>query len=394
MAMMSSRSISGIVARPFAGGTRRALPVPGRQPAGSGAAPSSSRGAGGGTGEEGFALVLVLVVVGLLVTLVVQFNYASRVELELARSYVESIQAAYLAEAGVHVAMALLRTDDNESADGHVIDTLDDQWAQAIPYIPVDDASSVYLSIEDTSRYLNVNQLVTDSGDAVNERLAGVFEELLRQLGRDDAAALVDSVIDWIDPDDQITADGAEDAYYRGVDPPVEIANRRLLSVEELRVVKGFRDDPQLLQGTEEVPGLLKLITAYGTKAFNINTMDAADGYPWLLTSLGGADIQDHQAVIDETTADEIRAARLDEPFATDTDIKNRALTESYRAIQYGGPGVRLLEVTSSYFTIRAVGFVGKLQPGGDDELTQKSVTAVVKRDTGGKVKILYWREE
>jgi len=346
-------------------------------------------------GEQGFALVLVLVVVGLLVTLVVQFNYSSRVELEMARSYVESIQAAYLAEAGVHVAMALLRTDDNKSADGKVIDTLEDQWAQAIPYIPVDEQQSVYLGIEDTSRYLNVNRLVSDTGEAVDEELAGVFEELLRQLGRDDAAALVDSVVDWIDPDDQITNDGAEDAYYRGLDPPVEIANHRLLSAEELRLVKGF--DDELLRGTDEVPGLLNLITVYGPKTFNLNTVDRDDGFPfpWLLTSLGGADTQG-QTVIDETVANDIRAARSDEPFSDPLQIKIRGLLDQaqYNAIQKGGPGVRLLEVTSSYFTIRAVGVVGKPEPGNDGELTQKSVVAVVKRDQGGKVNILYWREE
>ncbi len=349
-------------------------------------------------GEQGFALVLVLVVVGLLVTLVVQFNYSSRVELDLARSYVESIRAAYLAEAGVHLAMALLRTDDNRSADGKPIDTLlpeEDQWVLPIESIQLDETSFASLKIEDTSRYLNVNRLVNDTGDTVDEELAGMFEELLRQLGRDDAEALVDSVIDWIDPDDQITGDGAEDIYYRGLDPPREIANHRLLSAEELRLVKGF--DDTLLRGTEEVPGLLKLITVYGPKTFNLNTVDAEEvfPYPWLLTSLGGADTQG-QTVIDESVAEDIRAARIEEPFSDPLQIKTRGLLDQtqYNAIQKGGPGVRLLEVTSSYFTIHAVGVVGIPEAGGDEELTRKSVTAVVKRDAGGKVKILYWREE
>jgi len=350
-------------------------------------------------GEQGFALVLVLVIVGLLVTLVVQFNYSSRVELDLARSYVESIQAAYLAEAGVHLAMALLRTDDNRSTDGKPIDTLlpeEDQWVLPMESIPLDETSFASLKIEDTSRYLNVNRLVNDTGDTVDEELAGVFEELLRQLGRDDAAALVDSVIDWIDPDDQITGDGAEDIYYRGLDQPREIANHRLLSAEELRLVRGFDDvDGQLLDGTEEVPGLLKLITVYGPKTLNLNTVDAEDVFPWLLTSLGGADTQG-QTVIDESVAEDIRAARIEEPFSDPLQIKTRGLLDQtqYNAIQKGGPGVRLLEVTSSYFTIHAVGVVGIPEAGGDEELTRKSVTAVVKRDAGGKVKILYWREE
>jgi len=391
MVTMRRRATRRGVSPAFPVGARHAVPCSECPPTYHGAASPLPGGTGGGSGEQGFALVLVLVVVGLLVTLVVQFNYSSRVELEMARTYVESIQAAYLAEAGVHVGMALLRTDDNKSTDGKVIDTLEDQWAQAIPYIPVDEGF-VLLSIEDTSRYLNINRLVNDTGETVDEMLAGVFEELLRQLGRDDAAALVDSVIDWIDPDDQITNDGAEEVYYRSLDPPVEIANHRLLSAEELRLVKGF--DDQLLQGTEEVPGLLKLITIHGPKALNLNTVDP-EGYPWLLTSLGGADTQG-QTVIDETVADDIRAARTEDPFSEPVQIKARGIVDQapYNAIEKGGTGVRLLEVTSSYFTIRAVGAVGKPEAGGGEELTQKSVIAVVKRDPGGKVKILYWREE
>ena len=391
--MISPRSNLHAPGQPSAARARHAVCVAGSPPVRADT-PPVSRSSSGGAGEEGFALVLVLIVVALLVALVVEFNYSAEVELEMARSYVESIQAAYLAEAGVEVAMALLRTDDSKGADGQPIDSSQDQWALIGQYGPIslDEESSVYLNIEDTSRYLNVNRLVDDSG-APDEKVAGVFEELLRQLGRDDAAALVDSVIDWIDADDQVTGDGAEDAYYRGLDPPVEIANHRLLSAEELGLVKGFRDQPQILQGTKDVPGLLKLITVYGDKGLNLNTVDLDDEYPWLLTSLGGADTQG-QTVIDESTADDIRAARAEEPFDTPSRIKKFIDQDPYNAIQKGGPGVRLLEVTSAYFTIRAVGIVGSLESSSAGELTRKSVTAVVKRESNGTVKILYWREE
>jgi len=345
-------------------------------------------------GEQGFALVLVLVVVGLLATLVVQFNYGSQVELELARSYVESIQAAYLAEAGVHVGMALLRTDDHDQG---AIDSLEDQWAQAIPYIPVEEGY-VLLSIEDNNRRFNVNRLVNEANDQVDAGLVPIFEELLTQLGRTDAVALTDSLIDWLDKNDQVTGDGAEEDYYRNLDPPVEIANRPLLSASELALIKGF--DNKLLYGGEDVPGLLELVTTTGDGLLNVNTVDPdPDKYPWILTSLAGTDQQGQGVTLDETQADDWRAARAEDPFPNPTDLKTRGILDqdTLNALQkppQSGGRTRLLEAKSTSFTIYATGAVGQGEDIQGGDLTQKSVTAVVARDSNGNVKILYWREQ
>ena len=371
--------------------------VPNRLRAASAGPPPVSAAETAPAGERGFALVLVLVVVGLLVTLVVQFNYGSEVELELARSYVESIQASYLADAGVHVAMALLSTDDNKNDQGQPIDTLDDQWAQAIPYIPVEEGY-VLLTIEDNNRRFNVNRLVNPANDQVDEGLVPIFEELLTQLGRSDAVALTDSLIDWLDKNDQVTGDGAEEDYYRNLDPPVQIANGPLLSASELALVKGF--DAKLLYGGEDVPGLLQLVTTSGDGTLNVNTVDPdPDKYPWILTSLVGTDQQGQEVTVDENKANDWRATRLDHPFPNPTELKNLGILDSdtlnaLQKIPPSGGRTRLLEAKSNSFTIYATGAVGQGEDVQSGDLTQKSVTAVVSRDDNGNVKILYWREQ
>jgi len=331
------------------------------------------------------ALVLTLVVVALLAALVIQFNYSGQVELELARSYVESVQAAYLAEGGVEVAKALIRTDEQQS------DSMEDQWAQAIPVIPVEEGF-VTLSIEDTDRRLDLNRLINTNGTKVNEPLAGVATELLNELGRDDAAALVDAVIDWIDPDDQVRPEGAEDDYYRGLDPPLSIPNRRLLSPGELGMVKGF--DRDLLYGHDDFPGLLSLITVWGDGRVNVNTADPeADKKPWILESLAGADAKG-EVTIDEGRANEIRDARIDEPFTSPIQVKTRGILEQaeYNAIQTQAAGV--LATASKHFIIQATGAVGNIDAAGGGNLTQRTITTVVARGTGGRLTTLYWREE
>jgi len=323
--------------------------------------------------------------VGLLAALVIQFNYSGQVELELARSYVESVQAAYLAEAGVEVAKALIRTDDQKS------DSMEDQWAMAIPVIPVEEGF-VALTIEDADRRLDLNRLLNNAGTKANEPLVGVVSELLNLLGRDDATALVDALIDWIDPDDQVRPEGAEENHYRGLDPPVVIPNRPLLSPGELALVKGF--DRDLLYGGKDFPGLLQLITVWGDGRVNINTADPeADKKPWILESLAGADAKG-EVMIDEGRANEIRDARVEEPFTTPTQVKTRGILEQaeYNAIQTQAAGV--LATASKHFIIRATGAVGNTDAVGGGDLTQRTITTVVARGTSGKLATLYWREE
>src|SRR5262249_40885991 len=58
-----------------------------------------------------------------------------------------------------------------------------------------------------------------------------------------------DSIIDWIDSDDDPRPNGAESSYYLGLSPPYRCKNGPLDSVEELLLVKGVT--PQFFFGTD-----------------------------------------------------------------------------------------------------------------------------------------------
>lgn len=59
--------------------------------------------------------------------------------------------------------------------------------------------------------------------------------------------ALVDSVLDWIDVDNLARANGAEEEFYRELDPPRHARNAPLTSYEEILLVYGFT--PAMLYG-------------------------------------------------------------------------------------------------------------------------------------------------
>ncbi len=73
----------------------------------------------------------------------------------------------------------------------------------------------------------------------VNE-LKAYFDTL--DIDYDDAETLSDSLLDWMDEDDDIRLNGAEADFYEREEPPLTPANAPLNSWEALRYIKGFRD--------------------------------------------------------------------------------------------------------------------------------------------------------
>ena len=60
---------------------------------------------------------------------------------------------------------------------------------------------------------------------------------------------IANSIIDWVDPDNDAAPGGAESDYYNGLTPPYNAKNGPLDSLEELLLVKGVT--PQLLFGSD-----------------------------------------------------------------------------------------------------------------------------------------------
>jgi general secretion pathway protein K len=72
---------------------------------------------------------------------------------------------------------------------------------------------------------------------------------------------VVNSILDWLDPDDEVRVDGAEGDYYEGLDPPRAPKNGVLDSPEELLLVQGV--DAGLFYGTAGRPGLRDLVSVF-----------------------------------------------------------------------------------------------------------------------------------
>ena len=221
--------------------------------------------------SRGAVLLFVLALVALLASLAVTTIRTAQVEVFAAYSGIYARQARATAESGLLAAAAVLLPA--RPAD---CDNLTQPWA----FFP-DLASYPGVSfldghltgrIEDESGKFPVN--VMHPGLSDHAAYQAVFLRLLTgealALPEDRAKALLAALVDWLDADDQPGAGGAEDAAYAAAQFPYHVRNNSLDTLGELLLIQGFSRD--LLHGRGDRPGLMSLLTVWGSGLINVNT--------------------------------------------------------------------------------------------------------------------------
>ena len=182
--------------------------------------------------QRGVAVVLAMGVVALAAIAAAAMLASQSTWSRHAELTAEHVQAQALVRAGVDWARAVL--SDDRRASG--VDHLGEPWALRLPPVPVDNGELAG-QIEDQQGAFNLNNLVRNG--KVSPPHVEQFRRLLQILGLPDALAA--SLVDWLDADSEPQPqDGAEDGYYRALQPPYLAANRALTEVAELALVRGF----------------------------------------------------------------------------------------------------------------------------------------------------------
>ncbi len=304
--------------------------------------------------QRGVALILTLLITAILVTLVVETNYSTQVDLRIAGNLRNDLQASYLAKSGVNIAISYLKYDLQNTET----DNLDEDWAQTYPPIPVGDGF-VKVRIEDEHAKINLNEVVKEDGK-VDEKIRDILIRMFEAADVD--VGILDAVIDWIDPDDDPLPEGAEDSYYGSLDPPYECKNRPLDTLSELRMIKGV---------TDEVYGKIsKYLTIYSKDGIiNINTVSTE-----VLMFLDEG--------IDGPMAKGITDYREETPFGGQNwqealrDVINN--DDVYNGIS------PIIGVTSNAFSVESDGWVQNVK---------KKIWAVIDRQEK-QISYRYWRVE
>src|SRR5713226_5575197 len=182
-----------------------------------------------GANQSGLALITAMLVIAIVVTAAAYLSLGQQIWLRQAQNLADMAQADTVARAGFDLAVILLTQDAKNSAT----DDLTQTWAQPIPVFPV-EGGAVTAAISDAQGRFNLNNLAL-ANPGIHPR---IFRGLLTSL--DLNPDLTDALIDWLDSDSNIRANGAEDNEYLALPTPYRAANQPLQSVDELRLVRGF----------------------------------------------------------------------------------------------------------------------------------------------------------
>jgi general secretion pathway protein K len=279
--------------------------------------------------QQGVAIITALLIVAIATT--VSITISTRLQLDVRRTgNMIAVDQAYLYTlTAEHFSQSILKADrqDNE------IDHLGEDWAIELPPLPV-EGGYIQGKLTDLQSCFNLNSLLDDSADKPSARTR--LERLLSNLGID--AGHAQAIIDWLDDDLQTTIpDGAEDVYYMNLDRPYRTANTPMMSVSELRLIKGF-EDPKVYAS------LLPHVCAFGvTASININTATAE-----VLRSLADG--------ITETDAASIIEQRNESAF------KNINELTSFNELGKKITSTESLSVDTEYFMLQTESTIGQVR--------------------------------
>ncbi len=270
--------------------------------------------------QRGFILIVTLLMIAVLAGIIFELYYESRMALHVSSNRVAGTQARWCAEGGLIMAMDLLEQTDSLWSDEMLWPVISGQSDILV------GSGSCRIFVTQESGCLNINHLKTQNGeqnkaqvdlllrliDAYNERAQKQSLPLL-------SYGVVAAMMDWIDEDDEVTVltsvsgdnQGAEQAYYRGLDPAYAAKNAPCDVVSELSLVKGLSEESLFGARDSETGrrsgGLASCLTVYGDNPIEINSASEM-----LIQSLSDAiDSQLAQAVVNYrpyTTLEQLQA--------------------------------------------------------------------------------------
>jgi len=185
---------------------------------------------------------MVLWVMVILSVVALEFSFAMRTEITITKNHKEDLQRYAMAEGGVQRAIAgLIYKHDPRTQQMKKTLSLEEnppeqqEWvADGRSYTLPFDQGSCEIRIMSEAGKININ-IVSES----------LLRKVIGQLGLEGEArdVVVDSILDWRDPNDFYRANGAENDYYLSLKEPYYCKNGNLDSIEELFLIKGVTPD-------------------------------------------------------------------------------------------------------------------------------------------------------
>lgn len=204
--------------------------------------------------RDGIALIIVMISIFVLTILAGGFAYSMKVETRLAQHANNETELLWLGRSGAEYARWVLSLQ--ASCPNEPYDALSQSWAGGPgggPCATNGPLSEVQKEIKlghgsftwkmsDMESKMNINACVAPGGEAL-------LQGALRLMGADagEMTPIVNSILDWIDTDNNRRVEGAESDEYNNLSPPYEAKNGPIDDISELLLIKGVT--PELYWG-------------------------------------------------------------------------------------------------------------------------------------------------
>ena len=182
--------------------------------------------------QRGVALITIMLVVA--IATVIATELVTRVHFHIQRATHQHAQAqAYQFALGGEELVRQILYLDNEKTD---YDHLNESWSRLKPQYEFDQGVLI-IQVEDLHARLNINNLINGEGK-LDKAVFEQFRQLFSQLSLD--LTLLNTLVDWLDPDATPIALNSEDNGYLALDTPYRAANAPLIHLSELTLLQGW----------------------------------------------------------------------------------------------------------------------------------------------------------
>lgn len=286
--------------------------------------------------QSGLALLTVLFILVLLSTLIFYMVEDEHIAIRRASNQRDLEQGHQMVIGSELWAMKVLQRDLEESDTDH----LNESWGNLLPEAKVDEGT-LSARVIDQQGLFNINNLKAGK----DEIWYPAFKRLLVAVDLEEA--LADSVVDWIDPDQQVSGTtGAEDPEYLLKEPPYRAGNNIIADIGELLWVNGF-DNNKLAK-------LAPYITALpdNNTKININTSPLQ-----VLLVLNKTEKNAQPVPLERSIAEALQEGRGEQGYATTEEFVTLGVLAGL-----GEAITPLITVSSNFFKVTSTAEIGRVK--------------------------------
>ncbi|MDO6711105.1 type II secretion system minor pseudopilin GspK [Aliiglaciecola sp. 2_MG-2023] len=314
--------------------------------------------------QQGVALIIVLMIVALVAIIATEMGSRLQLQVTRATNIKDNNQAFWYAMGAEQFAIKSIGELLESNPD---VISLEAGWSEQFTF-PL-EGGGIQAQLTDMQTCLNINAIDsvnrvqqgssqngndgdnTNGDSEVKKALRGnssgdinsvpeealAFERLLTnvvpELDNYSIEVVRDSLIDWLDQDDNMSQSGAEDADYAALVNPYLAANNLMVSKSEIRLVNGVK-----AQWINDLLPMVCVIPNVSEMKINVNTVKE-DQAP-VLAALTGAPVSEIQSLISNRAPDGYQNVQ---DFLAETLFTNHTLTEQQQ---------RWFDVKTEYFLL------------------------------------------